>query len=179
MPIIDRHGIPMSVCLLTCHVISGVSGFEFEKYRIFVSCHIVTEACFHYFFRWPFCLCSFNFFLLDFGTFLAVWYFLFFILPNLLRIAKCELLIDFFALMISSYGTWISGEKKDFSSIHLMMYFFIYQNVFCFLCGDGGLLKSFKFSLICNNSSQTQKADYSTYRKKWLASKMFLKLSTP
>jgi hypothetical protein len=84
----------------------------------------------------------------------------------------------FFPLVISSYGTWISGEKK-FSSIHLMMYFFIYQNVFCFLCGEGGLLKSFKFTLICNNSSQTQKADYSTYRKKWLASKMFLKLSTP
>ena len=123
-----------------------------------------------------------QFFLLDFGTFLTVWYFFYFIfLPNLLRIDKCELLIDFFfffALGISSYGTWISGGKK-FSSIHLMMYFFIYQNVFCFLCGEGGLLKSFKFTLICNNSSQTQKADYSTYRKKWLASKMFLKLSTP
>jgi len=76
-------------------------------------------------------------------------------------------------------GLEFLGGKKDFSSIHLVMYFFIYQNVFCFLCGEEGLLKSFKFALICNDSSQTQKADYSTYRKKWLASKMFLKLSTP
>lgn len=82
----------------------------------------------------------------------------------------------FSALVISSYGTWISEGKKDFSSSNKKMYFFLYTRMFfAFFVGRGGLLKSFKFALICNNNCQTQKADYSTYRKKWLAWRMFFK----